>query len=241
MANMNLSEPVGENFMDDKKNKIKNIFDSIAGKYDFLNHLLSFGVDNYWRRQALKLTKVNHESILLDVACGTGDVAIEAYKQGVRDIVGADFSHNMLKLFIKKSEWIQGKTTQVTAEQIPFKDNSFTNITVAFGVRNFYDIKEGFKSFHRVLKNNGKATVLEFQMPENNIFKSLYKFYFKKILPLIGGIVSKNKVAYQYLPDSVEEFDEKISLVDTLKEVGFKSVKKYKLTFGIVQVVIAEK
>jgi len=227
--------------MDDKKNKVKNIFDSIAGNYDFLNHLLSFGVDKYWRRKALKLSKVGNESFLLDVACGTGDVAIEAYKQGVRNVIGADFSHNMLGLFKKKSEWIDGKVIQTTAEQMPFRDNSFTNITVAFGVRNFYDIKEGFKSFHRVLKENGKATVIEFQMPENKIFKSLYKFYFKKILPFIGGIISKNKTAYQYLPDSVEEFDEKIVLVDLLKEAGFRSIKKYKLTFGIVQVVIAEK
>ncbi len=227
--------------MDDKKSKVKNIFDSIAGSYDFLNHLLSFGVDKYWRRKALQLSKVGNESILLDVACGTGDVAIEAYKQGVRNIIGADFSHNMLGLFRKKKEWINGKVIQTTAEQMPFKENTFTNITVAFGVRNFYDIKEGFRSFDRILKENGKATVIEFQMPENKIFKSLYKFYFKKILPFIGGIVSKNKSAYQYLPASVEEFDEKISLVDLLKEVGFKSVKKYKLTFGIVQVVIAEK
>jgi len=225
----------------EKRQKVKNIFDSIAFRYDFLNHLLSFGVDHYWRRKALKLTKVGNDSILLDVACGTGDVAIEAYKQGVRNIVGADFSHNMLGLFKKKSEWIVGKVIQTTAEQMPFRDNTFTNITVAFGVRNFYDIKEGFKSFHRVLKPNGKATVIEFQMPENKIFKALYKFYFKRILPFIGGIVSKNKNAYQYLPNSVEEFDEKISLVDMLKEAGFKSIKKYKLTFGIVQVVIAEK
>ena len=225
----------------EKRLKVKNIFDSIAFRYDFLNHLLSFGVDHYWRRKALKLTKVGNDSILLDVACGTGDVAIEAYKQGVRNIVGADFSHNMLGLFKKKSEWIVGKVIQTTAEQMPFRDNTFTNITVAFGVRNFYDIKEGFKSFHRVLKPNGKATVIEFQMPENKVFKSLYKFYFKKILPFIGGIVSKNKAAYKYLPDSVEEFDEKIILPDLLKEAGFKSIKKYKLTFGIVQVVIAEK
>ena len=227
--------------MDDKKNKVKNIFDSIAGKYDFLNHLLSFGVDHYWRRKALKLTKVGTESLLLDVACGTGDVAIEAYRQGVRNIVGVDFSHNMLGLFKKKSDWIVGKVVQTSAEQMPFRKNTFTNITVAFGVRNFYDIKEGFKSFHRVLKQNGNATVIEFQMLQNILFKSLYKFYFKKILPLIGGIVSKNKTAYQYLPDSVEEFDEKIDLVNLLKEAGFRSVKKYKLTFGIVQVVIAQK
>lgn len=225
----------------EKKQKVKEIFDSIAFRYDFLNHLLSFGVDHYWRRKALKLSKVGINSFLLDVACGTGDVAIEAHKQGVRNIIGADFSHNMLGLFRKKSEWIDGKVIQTTAEQMPFHDNTFTNITVAFGVRNFYNIKEGFKSFHRVLKPNGKATVIEFQMPENKIFKSLYKFYFKRILPFIGGIVSKNKSAYQYLPESVEEFDEKISLVDLIKEAGFKLVKKYKLTFGIVQVVIAEK
>jgi len=225
----------------EKRQKVKNIFDSIAFKYDFLNHLLSFGVDHYWRRKALKLSKVGSDSFLLDVACGTGDVAIEAHKQGVRNIIGADFSHNMLRLFRKKSEWIDGKVVQTTAEQMPFQNDIFTNITVAFGVRNFYNIKEGFKSFHRVLKKDGKATVIEFQMPENKIFKSFYKFYFKKILPLVGGIVSKNKTAYKYLPDSVEEFDEKISLVDLLKEVGFKSIIKYKLTFGIVQVVIAEK
>lgn len=227
--------------MIEKKQKVKTIFDSIAGKYDFLNHLLSFGVDHYWRRKALKLTKVDSESFLLDVACGTGDVAIEAYRQGARNIIGADFSHTMLGLFKKKSEWINGKVIQTAAEQMPFRDDTFTNITAAFGVRNFYDIIEGFKSFHRVLKANGKATIIEFQMPENKVFKALYKFYFKKILPLAGGIVSKNRSAYQYLPESVEEFDEKILLEDLLKEVGFKSVKKYKLTFGIVQVVIAEK
>ncbi|MGB5289148.1 MAG: bifunctional demethylmenaquinone methyltransferase/2-methoxy-6-polyprenyl-1,4-benzoquinol methylase UbiE [Ignavibacteriaceae bacterium] len=225
----------------EKKQTVKAIFDSIADRYDFLNHLLSFGVDKYWRRKALLLTKVGSHSILLDVACGTGDVAIEAYKQGVRIIVGADFSYNMLGLFKQKRDWIDKKVVQSTAEQMPFKDNSFTNISVAFGVRNFYDIKEGFKSFHRVLKAGGKATIIEFQMPENKVFKSLYKFYFKKILPFVGGIVSKNKSAYKYLPDSVQEFDEKIVLPDLLKVVGFKSVEKYKLTFGIVQVVIAEK
>jgi demethylmenaquinone methyltransferase/2-methoxy-6-polyprenyl-1,4-benzoquinol methylase len=227
--------------MVDKKQKVKSIFDSIAFRYDFLNHLLSFGIDKYWRRKALKLSKVGSDSILLDVACGTGDVAIEAYNQGAKNIVGADFSHNMLGLFKKKSEWINNKVVQSTAEQMPFRDNTFTNITVAFGVRNFYDIKEGFKSFYRVLKPKGKATVIEFQMPENKIFKSLYKFYFKSILPFIGGLVSKNKSAYKYLPESVEEFDEKISLVNLLREAGFKSVIKHTLTFGIVQVVIAEK
>ena len=225
----------------DKKNNVKRIFDNIAFRYDLLNHLLSLGIDIRWRRKALKLTQMDDKSILLDIACGTGDFAIDAYKMGVRKIFGADFSHNMLKLFSKKSDWILGKTVQTTAEQIPFKRNSFTNITVAFGVRNFYDIKKGFQSFHDILQDNGKATILEFRLPSNPIVRFTYKFYFKKILPFIGGIISGDKNAYQYLPDSVEEFDEKINIPQLLTEVGFKEVKVYSLSLGIVQVVIAAK
>ncbi len=133
--------------MIDKKTNVRKIFDSIAFRYDLLNHLLSFGIDYRWRRKALKLSQLNDQSMLLDVACGTGDFAIDAYKMGVRKIIGADFSYNMLKLFSKKSDWIIGKTIQMVAEQMPFKNNSFTNITVAFGVRNFYDIQIGLSIF----------------------------------------------------------------------------------------------
>lgn len=227
--------------MMDKKNNVKKIFDSIAFRYDLLNHLLSFGIDYRWRKKALKVSQLNEESILLDVACGTGDFSIEARKMGVRNIFGADFSLNMLKLFSRKSDWINGKTLQMVAEQMPFKSNSFTNITVAFGVRNFYDIKKGFESFFNVLKENGKATILEFRLPSNPVVRYLYKLYFKKILPLIGGIISGDKSAYQYLPDSVEEFDEKVNIPSLLKSVGFKKVETHSLTLGIVQVVIAEK
>ncbi len=224
-----------------KKNQVKNIFDSIAFKYDFLNHLLSFGIDKYWRKRALKLSKINSDSVLLDIACGTGDVAIEAKKLGAVKIYGADFSYNMLQLFSKKCDWIKGKSVQMVAENIPLKNESITNITVAFGVRNFYDIQQGFNSFYEVLTKNGKATIIEFRMPSNFVFKRLYKFYFKKILPFIGGIISGNKEAYNYLPNSVEEFDEKVNLPELLKKSGFQSVQKYNLTFGIVQVVIAQK
>lgn len=225
----------------EKKTKVKIIFDNIAPKYDMLNHLLSFGIDKRWRKKALKLSGVNSDSILLDVACGTGDVAIEAYRQGVRKIIGADFSHNMLRLFNKKSDWIVGNNVQMVAEVIPLKDGSVTNITVAFGVRNFYDIAEGFKSFHRVLKKNGKATVIEFRMPSNKVFKQIYKFYFKKILPTIGGLISGDKSAYEYLPSSVEEFDEKVDLKKLLYDAGFSNVEYHSFTFGTVQVLIAEK
>ncbi len=227
--------------MSEKKIQVKKMFDNIAGRYDFLNHFLSFGLDFYWRKKALKLTGLNSNSILLDVACGTGDVAIQAKKLGVQKIFGADFSYNMLRLFDKKTEWVDGKLVQMVAEKIPFKDQSVTNITVAFGVRNFYDIQEGFNSFYRILKPKGKATVIEFRMPSNKIIKSIYKFYFKNILPFLGGMISGDKAAYTYLPDSVEEFDEKINLISLLTNSGFREIKKYNFTFKTVQVVIAQK
>ncbi len=227
--------------MIEKKKEVKKIFDSIAWRYDFLNHLLSFGMDIYWRKKALKLTGFNSESILLDVACGTGDVAIEAKKQGAEKIFGADYSYNMLQLFEKKSKWIKSRTAQMVAENLPLKDESVTNITVAFGVRNFYDIQEGFNSFYRILKNGGKATIIEFRLPSNAVFKALYKFYFKKILPVVGGIISGDMAAYKYLPRSVEEFDEKIDMPELLRNSGFRNIEIYPLTMGIVQTIIATK
>ncbi len=225
----------------DKRKQVRRIFDSISYRYDFLNHLLSGGVDFYWRKKALKLSNIDNNTILLDVACGTGDFAIAAKKMGVQKIIGADLSLNMLKLFNQKSEWSKGNLVETVAEEIPFKDNSFTNITVAFGVRNFYDILEGFKSFHRILKTNGKATVLEFRLPSNSIVKAFYLFYFKNILPFIGNLISKDKEAYTYLPESVDEFDAKVDLKELLLLAGFRKVVIKQMTFGIVQIAIAEK
>lgn len=224
-----------------KKTQVKRIFDTISYRYDLLNHLLSAGIDFYWRKKALKLTGINPEASLLDIACGTGDFAIAAKKFNVTKIIGGDLSLNMLQLFNKKKDWSRGNTLQMIAEQIPIKNDRFTNITVAFGVRNFYDIKKGFEEFHRVLKQNGKVTILEFRLPENKLLKNLYLFYFNKILPLIGRLISKDKEAYTYLPESVYEFDTKISLNNLLAETGFKNIKNHSLTFGIVQVVIGEK
>ncbi|MCX6151895.1 MAG: bifunctional demethylmenaquinone methyltransferase/2-methoxy-6-polyprenyl-1,4-benzoquinol methylase UbiE [Ignavibacteriales bacterium] len=225
----------------EKRNQVKRIFDTIAHRYDLLNHLLSFGTDIYWRNKALKLTKLNSNSVLLDVACGTGDFAITAKKLGVKNIFGADLSIQMLKLFNKKANWIRGNSIQMVAEFPPFKEKSFTNITVAFGVRNFYDIPKAFNSFVKILKPNGKLTILEFRLPKHKLFKVLYRFYFNKILPLIGRIISKDNEAYTYLPESVNEFDEKIKLQDLLRSAGFQTVEVHPLTFGIVQVVIATK
>lgn len=225
----------------DKKIKVQNIFDSISKRYDLLNHLLSAGIDIYWRKKALKLTKLENDSILLDVACGTGDFSIEARKFGVKKIFGADLSINMLQHFTKKTDWSKGNITQCVAENLPYKNSIFTNIVVAFGVRNFYDILEGFKSFNRVLAENGKVTILEFMLPKSKFVKNFYLFYFYKILPFIGRIISKDEQAYTYLPESVGEFDQKINLEKLLMEAGFNSVEKYSLTFGLVQVVIGKK
>lgn len=227
--------------MIDKKNSVKRIFDSIAFRYDLLNHLLSFGMDFYWRKKALKLTTLSNNSKLLDIACGTGDFAIAANKMGVKNIFGADLSKNMLKLFSTKASWISGKTLQMVAEKIPLKNESVSNITVAFGVRNFYNIEEGFKSFYRILVPEGQVTILEFRMPENKIFKAVYRFYFKNVLPFLGGMISGDKEAYEYLPSSVEEFDEKIDLAEKLIDVGFTNVISKSLTLGIVQVIISTK
>ncbi|PKL82494.1 MAG: bifunctional demethylmenaquinone methyltransferase/2-methoxy-6-polyprenyl-1,4-benzoquinol methylase UbiE [Ignavibacteriae bacterium HGW-Ignavibacteriae-3] len=224
-----------------KKSQVRRIFDSISHRYDFLNHFLSAGVDLYWRKKAIKLTGMTSKSILLDIACGTGDFAITAKKSGVEEIYGADLSFNMLSLFSKKADWIRGKSVESVAEFLPFKDSSFTNITVAFGVRNFYDIPQAFRSFSRILSLNGKVTVLEFRLPTNSVVRNFYLFYFNKVLPFIGRLISNDKEAYTYLPESVGEFDRKVDLPAIFKECGFSKVEKYSLTFGLTQVVIAEK
>ena len=187
------------------------------------------------------LSGLNPSSILLDVACGTGDVAIQAKKLGAGKIYGADFSFNMLQLFTKKADWASGRLVQMVAEHLPLKDNSVTNISVAFGVRNFYDLPKGFNSFYRILKPEGKATIIEFRMPSNFFFKRLYKFYFKHILPVVGGAISGDRKAYDYLPRSVEDFDEKVDMSKLLHNSGFRKIDIYNLTLGIVQVIIAQK
>lgn len=224
-----------------KKSQVRRIFDSISYRYDFLNHFLSAGVDFYWRKKAIKLSGMSSESKLLDIACGTGDFAITAKKFGVEKIFGADLSFNMLLLFNKKVDWVNGKVVETVAEYLPFKNESFTNITVAFGVRNFYDIPQAFKSCHRILSTNGKVTVLEFRLPSNPLVRNFYLFYLNKVLPFIGRLISKDKEAYTYLPESVGEFDKKINLVKLFNVCGFSRVEKYSLTFGLVQIVVAEK
>lgn len=224
-----------------KKSEVKYMFDSISHKYDFLNHFLSVGIDFYWRKKALQYTKLKKDYTLLDVACGTGDFSVAAKKVAVGNIYGADLSKGMLQFFPKKASWIKGKLTQSVAEYLPYKKNIFTNILVAFGVRNFYDIKLGFESFHRVLQPNGKVTILEFRLPTNRFVRGTYLLYFNKILPAIGKLISKDQKAYTYLPESVSAFDTNVNLKKELLNAGFKNIEIRTLTFGLVQIVIAEK
>lgn len=225
----------------DKKNKVKRIFDSIAGRYDLLNHLLSAGMDFYWRKRALKLTKINTESVILDMACGTGDFSIAAGKLGTNKIIGADYSYEMIKNFCSKAAWSKGRIVQTVAEAPPFKNSCFTNIIIGFGVRNFYNIQTAFDNFYSLLTLGGKVTILEFRLPPQKIFQLVYNFYFTRVLPLVGKIISKDPEAYTYLPESVHEFDRKINLPELLKNSGFENIESHSLTAGIVQVVIAFK
>ena len=187
-----------------KKEKVKNMFDNIALKYDFLNHFLSAGIDIYWRKKALKLSNISPERRLLDIACGTGDFSITAKKMGVNKIFGADLSSNMLNLFARKAEWMAGKLIQSTAEELPFKPASFDNIIVAFGVRNFYDIKKSFRSFYEILSGQGELTVLEFRLPRSKLIRAVYLFYFHRLLPFIGRIISKVAPCWSSLTTRME-------------------------------------
>lgn len=229
--------------MVDKKyttSQVANLFNSIAKTYDFLNHFLSGGMDFYWRRRAIKFLGLPAPELILDVACGTGDFGIIAAKYGCKTVIGIDIAENMLeiaKVKIEKAE-LQKKIffQKANAEYLPFKNESFQAAITAFGIRNFNNLKKGLSEIHRVLAKNGKLIILEFSKPKNIIFKKIYFFYFRNILPLIGKLISKNKIAYTYLPNTVMQFPEGTELNKILEEIGFTNVQHKTLTFGIVTI-----
>ncbi len=221
---------------------IKEMFSSIAPRYDLLNCLLSMGRDKYWRRVAVDQLKLISGEKYLDVATGTGDMAVEIVRQGVADIhvTAADFSKNMIDFGEKKikklhfENWI--KFHLANSENLPFEDNSFHSAVCAFGVRNFSDQSKGIKEMRRVIKKKGRIVILEFSNPGNRFFRFLYYFYFKKVLPLIGGLISGKFSAYRYLPDSVLNFYSSEELKLIMKKAGLKNINYFTLTFGIVTV-----
>lgn len=223
-----------------KAQKVEQMFDSIAPDYDRLNHLLSLGTDKSWRRRALKqIITPSAPQKILDVACGTGDFSIAIAKAAHPHsrITGADLSQGMLDIMQKKvaKEGLQKQisTMRCNCENLPFEDASFDRVTIAFGIRNFEHREAALQEFARVLKPGGKIVILELSVPSKPWLKSLYNFYFTKILPVIGGFVSGNKGAYRYLPASVLNFPGPEAWCATMQDCGFRNVTHKAFTFGI--------
>ena len=229
-----------------KKEQVAEMFDNIAGSYDFLNHFLSLGIDNIWRKKAIDQLKGRSVKTMLDVATGTGDFALMALKRLNADIItGIDISEGMLKVGLQKIEE-KGLSQKIhlqygDSENMPFENDRFDAITVAYGVRNFENLLKGLKEMHRVLAIEGKAVILEFSNPKKFPVKQAFSLYFKYILPGIGKIVSKDNRAYTYLPESVKAFPEGEAFLKILKEAGFSKVQQIPLTGGITTIYIGEK
>lgn len=226
------------------KETVKNIFDDIAPSYDKLNHLLSLNIDKRWRRLAVKSLSDRNVKNLLDVACGTGDFSIKAAQSGIPNIIGVDVSKKMIEIGQKKVV-SKNLTNRITlqygdCEELTFFDKTFDAVTVAFGVRNFENLESGLSEICRVLKNDGQIVILEFSVPERFPIKQLYLFYFKKILPAIGGWISGNKGAYKYLPDSVSKFPQGDEFIKIMHNCGFVCTQR-KLSFGIASLYLGQK
>jgi len=225
----------------DKKVAVTSMFDSIAFRYDFLNHFLSFGTDRRWRKRAINIISGRYRSPkILDVATGTGDLAIAALKLDPVQITGIDISDKMLETGREKIRKMK-LTDKVDlqhgdSESIPFVDNTFDIAMVAFGVRNFSDPLKGLTEMYRVLKTAGMIMVLEFSKPARFPFKQLYGFYFLSVLPQIGRIFSKNRSAYRYLPESVMQFPDNEKFIELLERAGFSVIQQEKLTGGIASI-----
>lgn len=221
-----------------KKQQVAEMFDKIAFRYDFLNRFLSAGIDVSWRKKAIKQLQELRPQYILDVATGTGDVAILAEKMlHPAKITGIDISEGMLNIGRKKLENLGLKNKiellQGDSEKIHFADNSFDAITVAFGVRNFQNLEAGLTEMLRVLKPDGKLVILEFSRPKQFVFKAVYNLYMKTIAPGFGKLIAKNKDAYQYLNESVQRFPEGIQFIDILNKAGYNAAYYKTLTFGI--------
>jgi demethylmenaquinone methyltransferase/2-methoxy-6-polyprenyl-1,4-benzoquinol methylase len=234
-----------KNSVQSKKNQVEEMFDNISPKYDLLNHVLSANIDKLWRRKAIKMLKPYQPELILDVATGTADFAIAATRIKGAKVVGLDISEGMLQVGRIKVEK-NGLTNSIElikadSESLPFASNKFDAAIVGFGVRNFETLKTGLSEIKRVLKPGGVFFVLEFSKPKKQPYKILYQFYFTKILPFIGKIVSKHSNAYTYLPESVNEFPDGENFLTILADVGFVKNKYFLQTFGIATIYEAHK
>ena len=239
-----MSKVTPYNSSESKKKQVSEMFDNIANSYDFLNHSLSLGMDNVWRKIAIKKL-TNNPKIILDIATGTGDFAVSAAKYTDAKITGIDISQGMLNVGIEKvrKKNLNNRISLQLAdsESLPFNDNTFDAITAGFGVRNFENLNKGLLEMKRVLNKDGIVVILEPSTPKYFPLKQLYKLYFHHVLPTIGAWISKDKSAYSYLPESVDAFPSGEKFIVELKNVGFRDCKHIPLTFGIVSLYIAIK
>lgn len=237
---MHNNEVLNYSSLEEKSKSIQDMFNTIAGRYDRLNKILSFRKDSSWRKLAIKEANIQDGDNILDLACGTGEMIIEICKQLKNvNITGGDFSISMLNLARQKIP--ESKLTAADAQNLPFKSESFNKITMAFGFRNVADKQKALKELFRVLKNNGKVVILEFTEPNNKPISFIYHLYTEKILPFIGGVLSGNKNAYRYLPESVQKFPQDNVFKEMILEAGFSKIKFKKRTFGAVSIVSFEK
>jgi demethylmenaquinone methyltransferase/2-methoxy-6-polyprenyl-1,4-benzoquinol methylase len=239
-----MSKVTPYNSSESKKKQVSEMFDNIANSYDFLNHSLSLGMDNVWRKIAIKKL-TNNPKIILDIATGTGDFAVSAAKYTDAKITGIDISQGMLNVGVEKvrKKNLNNRISLQLAdsESLPFNDNTFDAITAGFGVRNFENLNKGLSEMKRVLNKDGIVVILEPSTPKYFPLKQLYTLYFHHVLPTIGAWISKDKSAYSYLPESVDAFPSGEKFIVELKNVGFKDCKHIPLTFGIVSLYIAIK
>lgn len=229
-----------------KKEEVRGMFDNIAPRYDLLNHLLSFGIDRLWRRRVVQEVRRARPERILDLATGTGDLALVlARRIPDAQVVGVDLSEKMLAEARRKIA-ARGLADRISlesgdAEHLAAAEGSFDAATVAFGVRNFGDLEAGLGEMARVLRPGGKVVVLEFSRPRNRFFRFFYEFYTFRMLPRIGGAVSRDRRAYAYLPASVREFPAPEAFLEMLSRAGFSSCRARSLSFGIVQMYAGEK
>ncbi len=220
---------------------VREMFSGIAGKYDFLNHFLSANIDKRWRRKVsdkLKDVLENPEAMILDVACGTGDLSLELKNAGKAKIIGTDFCRPMLAIAKDKTEKSDEQIPYIEGDgmNLSFADKTFDAVTIAFGLRNFSNWQDGLKELHRVLKKGGRIAILEFSAPIVPGFRQIFNFYFSHVLPRIGGAVSGSRGAYEYLPDSVARFPDQKNLAKMMREIGFSDVEYKNLTGGITAI-----
>lgn len=220
---------------------VREMFAGIAAKYDFLNHFLSVNIDKRWRRlvsERLKDVLENWDALVLDVACGTGDLALELQKNAKAKVFGTDFCRPMLSIAFDKNDKNAAKIPYVEADgmNLSFADNTFDAVTIAFGLRNFSNWQHGLTEFHRILKPGGKLVILEFSTPVLPGFRQAFQFYFSNILPRIGGAVSGSRGAYEYLPDSVSRFPDQKNLAQMMSQTGFSDVEYKNLTGGVAAI-----